>query len=402
MDDLASILLTDEPTAQEKLAALTAHLRRQQAVGQLASLIGGPAKGFGQTLTSGADQELAQAAQVPMERQRLALQRQQLASGEADAAQKATERGYQNAPGSAMSGAARALLSKFMPKQPVAPNASASELLGVLPLAEKAYGVDENARQRALARSMMAGKDAAAVGGYSEEAINALADQWAATGKAPAMGMGKAAVELRGRIADAMMKRHPGADLAQAGAGYGADTASLKKLQQSSDAVEAFEATATANLDRALSTAKGVIDVGSPWFNKPLRAVEAGLAGDPKLAAYQTARQVAANEVAKVLSGSMGNQALSDSARHEASALLDPNASLAQLEAAANVLKADMASRKTAFRQQLGEVRGRTGGGSNPPAAGAIPSTSGDVGFTPEKKKRLEELRAKRAAGTIQ
>lgn len=385
MDELVSMLAGDEPTAQEALAALSQKLRRQQAVGTLASLIGGPAKDFGASLTRQADQGLQQVAEAPGQRLRMALQRQQLA-GEQEQAARAKQ---------PVGRAMQVLLGKM------APVLTADVMQGMTEMgAEKilpavgAYSAKEDAaKSRALTARLAAGAEPANT--LTPEALDQLATQFAQTGTLPAMGFGKAAAAVRLKIANRAAELFQGNNLAQAKAGFGADAASLKKLQQSADAVEAFEATATANLDRALSTAKGVIDTGSPWFNKPARAVAAGLAGSPQLAAFQTARQVAANEVAKVLSGSMGNQALSDSARHEASALLDPDASLAQLEAAANILKQDMASRKTAFRNQLAEVRARTGGGGNTPAAPPITSTSGNVGeLTPEEQKELEALRA--------
>jgi hypothetical protein len=159
-------------------------------------------------------------------------------------------------------------------------------------------------------------------------------------------------------------------DLAGNKAGYGADTASLKKLQGQADAIDAFEKTALQNLDQFLNTAHSVVDTGSPLFNAPARRFMQSVAGDPKMAQFNAARQVAVQEISKVLGGSLGG-VVSDSARHEASGLLTPDASLAQIEAAAQILKQDMHNRKTAMQEQITAVRGRAGGhgGGTPPTA---------------------------------
>src|SRR5690349_5871970 len=118
MDELVSMLAGDEPTAQEALAALSQKLRRQQAVGTLASLIGGPAKDFGQTLTRQAEQGLQQVAEAPGQRLRMALGRQQLASGEADASARAAELARNTNPAGARATLGGQLLQRLGSKLP--------------------------------------------------------------------------------------------------------------------------------------------------------------------------------------------------------------------------------------------------------------------------------------------
>lgn len=384
--DLSALLSMDEPTAQEKAQALASALRRKQAVGTLASLIGGPAQGFGQTLTRQADTGLQALGELPGQRLQLALNKQRLAAGEADAEQKALERGYQSNPNGATAQTATALLSKFMPKNRLPQGTSAGEIMGLLPLAEKAYGVDENSRNRAAALAWKKQGGADVQNGLTPEALDMLAEQFATTGQLPALGMGKDAAAIRLKIASRAAEMHPTANLAANRAGFGADSTSLKKLQTQADAINAFERTALANLDTFLGEAKKVVDVGSPWFNKPARELAKGLAGSPNAAAFEASRQVAVQEISKVLSGQMGNAAVSDSARHEAAGLLSPDASLAQLTRAAEILKQDMLNRKAAMAAELSDVRGRVGGGGNAPAAAPIPSVSGKVRVTNGKE----------------
>ncbi len=167
---------------------------------------------------------------------------------------------------------------------------------------------------------------------------------------------------------DAIGKLAPGsAEALGAKAGVQADAASLKKLQTNYDSVTAFENTAGKNLDTFLKTAKDVVDTGSPFLNTPVRMVTSQMVGSEKMAAFNAARQTAVSEIGKVLSSAnAGSGVVSDSARHEVESLIGPNATLKQIYAAANILKQDMENRKTAYADQIGEIKGRMGNGSKP------------------------------------
>ena len=386
-----------DAATRQRMAAQAAALRRQQQFGTVASFTGDKVLApYGEQLLASAQRGAESLAETPGQRLRMALERQHVAAGEDEDVQ----RKLQADPSSAASQTARGLLSKFMPKAAVQPTASAKELLGVLPMAEKAYQVDENSRNRALQRAAMAQVGRAAQGALSGEALDMLAEQFATTGKLPAIGMGKDAAALRMRIASRAAELHPDADLAGAAAGYGADTGSLKKLQQQADAVDAFERTALANLDTFLGSARKVVDVGSPLFNAPFRKFSEAVAGNPRMSEFVTARQVAVQEIAKVLSGQMGNAAVSDSARHEAADLLKPDASLAQIEAAARILKQDMANRKAAMQAQLGEIRARTSGGrGGGPKTTEAPPVASPTPAGPERRTIGGKTYEKRADG---
>jgi hypothetical protein len=373
-----------DAATRRRLLAQAAALRGQEQLGTVASFTGDKVLApYGQQLVANARQGAEQLGEMPGQRLRMALQRQQLATGQAEEDAKAAARQLKTNPASAESQTARALLAKFMPQMKVSPTATAQELEPVLGLGEKGYQVDENARNRALQRQAMQNQQNALLGTMGDDTLNALADKFAAGGGLPQLGLGKAGAGVRVAIMQRASERHPGLDLASAEAGYKADTGSLKALQAQADRVDAFEKTANANLDTALGAAKKVIDTGSPWFNRPLRAVQQGLAGSADLQRYITARQVAVQEVAKVLSGGTGSGVVSDSARGEVEQLLGPDASLAQIEAAAQVLKQDMANRKAAMQGQLGAIRSRTSGSkasaAAPEGSAAAPSSSPGV-----------------------
>jgi hypothetical protein len=258
----------------------------------------------------------------------------------------------------------------------------------MLPLIEKTSEAEQRSKDRALQRQAM--KSMSPENVLSPEALDQLATQFAQTGQLPAMGFGKDAAAVRLKIANRAAELFGGNDLAQAKASFGANAGALKQLQLQADRVDAFERTAIANLDQALSAATKVVDVGSPFFNAPLRTVQQRLAGSPDMQRYITARQVAVQEVAKVLSGALGNQSVSDSARHEVESLLGPDASLAQIKAAADVLKTDMGNRKAAMQAQIQEIRGRpSAGGAKAPASAAQAAAPTHYLISPDRKQRV-------------
>jgi hypothetical protein len=218
-----------------------------------------------------------------------------------------------------------------------------------------------------------------------QEALMAPDDEGTLDMKADAIHAGVPVSQIvrgRGNAADAQLRKiqarvaekYPGFNWAQALSGYRADSGSLTSLQKNRDAVVAFENTAGKNLDQFLNAAKNVVDTGSPLLNTPVRLVTDKMAGNTNVTAFNTARQVALTEIAKVLTNpGLGGQ-LSDSARHEVEGLIGKDATLKQIYTAANILKTDMKNRRDSLDSQLGEIRGRIGGA--PPAAagpGAVP-----------------------------
>jgi hypothetical protein len=165
---------------------------------------------------------------------------------------------------------------------------------------------------KVLPLSVGAGRGVAA--GLTPEARDMLAQQGLVSGQLPRLP-GKAgaatSMQVANRMAELGGENTP--DLAGNKAGYGADTNSLKKLQGQADAIDAFEKTALQNLDQFLNTAHTVVDTGSPLFNAPARRFMQSVAGDPKMAQFNAARQVAVQEISKVLGGSLGG-VVSDSA----------------------------------------------------------------------------------------
>jgi hypothetical protein len=226
------------------------------------------------------------------------------------------------------------------------------------------HGEGELTRGNALQVALMRNRGGGDAGGLSEAALDQAADAVKSGAKISEVtrGQGKNATATATRIMNRVAEKYPDFKLASAQSDLKADSGSLNTLQKSRDQVAAFENTAGKNLDQFLATAKKVVDSGSPLINQPIRGLALKLSGNPDQAAFNTARQVAVTEIAKVLSNPGLSGQLSDSARHEVQDLIGPNATLAQIYSAAKILKADMKNRGDSMDSEIKAIKGRISG----------------------------------------
>lgn len=211
----------------------------------------------------------------------------------------------------------------------------------------------------------------------SPAGLDAAAVNYAKTATLPPMGMGKQGAAVRAKIINRAAEMFPGLDLASNKAGFAADQGALTQLQKQRDAIGAFEQTAGKNIDVFLKSAGKVVDTGSPMANTVARMVSGKMLGSPDQAAYDAARQVAINEIAKITSNPNLTGSLSDSARHEVDAFNPQSATLKQTVAVMRLLKQDMQNRTDAMDQQIQTIRGRIkggGGDTSAPAKQAAPA----------------------------
>lgn len=187
------------------------------------------------------------------------------------------------------------------------------------------------------------------------------------------LGMGKQGAKLRTEIMNRGAEMWKGLDLASARAAFRANQESLKKLQGQADAVTAFENTAAKNIDLFLEQAKKVADSGIPVLNTPIRWASGELLGSQNQAKYDAARQVAINEVAKVVSNPGLAGVLSDAARHEVEAFNPRNATLKQTIAVMDLLRQDMKNRSESYADMIADIQQRI---ANPPG---MPGSTGTV-----------------------
>jgi hypothetical protein len=191
------------------------------------------------------------------------------------------------------------------------------------------------------------------------EGLAAAATQYANTGQMPALGMGNATA--RAQIINEAAKMYPKLNPAANAAEYSANKNSLSATQKMRDAVVSFENTALKNWDQFERTVKPIVDSGSPILNIPLRAINQKGLGSPELLAFNAARQVAINEIAKVVSNPTMAGQLSDTARKEVEAFVPENATIAQIFAVGKILKTDMANRKQSLDDIIADQKGRLG-----------------------------------------
>lgn len=215
-----------------------------------------------------------------------------------------------------------------------------------------------------LQNSTGAGKapaDVAKQFGMTQAAFDQTAEKYYQTGTMPPIGRGTSGPAFQKALMNRTNELHPGESLAENSGEFKANQKSLQELQPKLDQVNAFENTAVKNLDLFTGLAQKAIDSGLPIANAPLRAA-AGLLGGQDQAAFNAARQVAVNEIAKVTSSPGLSGQLSDSARHEVEAFIPANATVGQIMHVASVLKQDMENRRTSYQEQIGDIKGRMGG----------------------------------------
>lgn len=221
----------------------------------------------------------------------------------------------------------------------------------------------------AAGRAETARHNKASEGSLTPEALTMAADQYAESGVMPALGR---TAGMRSQIMNEAARTHPTLDVATNAAAFKANQASLAGLQKNYDSVHAFESTANKNLDLFLEQAGKVVDSGSPWINRPLRTISKGMLGSADQVAYETARQVAVNEIAKVTSSPGLSGQLTDSARNEISSFNPNDATLQQTYRVAKVLRQEMQNRDDSYQEQIADIRKRIGGASPAPAAGNV------------------------------
>lgn len=197
------------------------------------------------------------------------------------------------------------------------------------------------------------------------EAVQFWAQAAAAGIPLPSMGMGASGAKARQDIINAAPEAAGGASLAEGRATQRADSGSLANMQRMRDAVVSFEKTANANLDLMLNAAKPLVDAKSPLINKPLRSIDSRVLGSPEVAAFEAARRVAINEIAKITSNPTLSGQLSDSARHEVESFIPADATIGQIYRVAQMLRQDMANRHKYLDSGIQDIRTRMGGRGN-------------------------------------
>jgi hypothetical protein len=189
------------------------------------------------------------------------------------------------------------------------------------------------------------------------------AQSFIATGQFPPTGRGADPTSLAVRSAInakvGAIAAESGMDLPELRAFYKANQASLTANVKMQDAVQGFMATADKNADLLQKTLDKIPDLGSPALNKPLRSLDKNLLGDPNMSKFATYLQSVQNEYGRIISQPNLAGQLTDSARHEAEALIDPKATVPQIIASIQALKAEGDNRLLSVGEQVKRIQQR-------------------------------------------
>lgn len=209
-------------------------------------------------------------------------------------------------------------------------------------------------------------------GGLSQDGLDLAAQQYRMTQTLPPLGMGSAAAGLRMKVINraAELAKAEGNDAEATvldAAGYKANSQALNQLAKQRTMVGSFEKTFHKNIDVMEKLLPKVGQGGMPVANRWINAGRRAVAGDPDVAAFNTALQTVQAEYAKIMSGSMGNTPISDSARHHAEELINSAQTPQQLAAVIKVLRQDAQNRMSGFEEEGAQLR-KTMSGDKPKA----------------------------------
>ena len=199
-------------------------------------------------------------------------------------------------------------------------------------------------------------------GGLSQEALDLAAQKYLQTGQMTTLGYGKSAATQRAAILNraAELERQNGgnsADLPTQQAAFHASSQALGQLEKQKNMAMAFEGTTVRNLDIVQNMSNKVDRTGSPILNKYALYLKGQVAGDADTQLLKNSVISAANEYAKVISGSTGSAAATDASRREAEELLNASFSKGTTTKVIAQMKQEMENRRKGFDDQLGQLR---------------------------------------------
>ena len=215
---------------------------------------------------------------------------------------------------------------------------------------ETTYGYDANGKQIVLGVKNLDKPEPLedSTNSFTPAAIDNAAARYNIDGTLPPMGMGKGGSAARSQIlnrAAELAGDTSGTDQRVNQLTTKASASTLLQLKKTKTMIKAFEEMANKNADIALEMSAKVDRSGTPVVNRWFLAANNKIAGDVDTATFNTAVNVFANEYAKIMSGSMGNTPVSDSARKEAHEILNTAQTPAQLRANIKLLQREMKNR---------------------------------------------------------
>lgn len=240
-------------------------------------------------------------------------------------------------------------------------------------------------------------------GSLSTDAVEQAAERYLTNGTLPPFGMGKTGTANRDKVLNkaAEMEKasgRTGAEAVTAWAGVKADAASLADLTKRRGNIKAFEDTAVANADLALSLApKGAARLNVPVLDRWVQSGRKAVLGDPAVTQFDVALGTFLDEYAKIVSGATGGTGSTDASRREAYDRLSKFATQGQLRAGISTMKTEMGNRTIALDQEIAATKARISGKPAPaaPHAAAIAPLKGSTPAQEQARAKFQNSGAK-------
>jgi hypothetical protein len=207
------------------------------------------------------------------------------------------------------------------------------------------------------------------------------------TGAFPPLGRGSAGQAQAQRTAiinkEGAIAADAGMSVPQLREAFKSNAASLTAMTKQQDAVQSFMEAADKNADLLKPLLDKLPDTGSPMFNQPLRSFETRVAGNPNMAPIAAYLKSAQNNYGRIISDPNLRSQMTDSSRAEATALLNPDATVTQLLGSLQALHAEGSNRLLSIGDQIKRITGRMaapGSGTTvAPPTGRYNPTTGKV-----------------------
>jgi len=207
-----------------------------------------------------------------------------------------------------------------------------------------------------------------------------VAEELVRAGKSLPGGWGKSGQSRGNAILNEMAKNEEGGAgsgaVASGQAEFKAGEASLKQLTTRSNAIEQ----SSKKIDKDIVTLKKFLDSGTAGgvrlTNEPINKIREKFSS-PELGQLMIAAQIVGTEYERMINGGLLSIAqLHEGAREDAKRLINADMTPTEMKARLGVMLQEIENQKSAFKEQIGEVRGGLGKRGAPAAAPAARQTA--------------------------
>jgi hypothetical protein len=192
----------------------------------------------------------------------------------------------------------------------------------------------------------------------SGDAIDMMARSMMAGGSPPR----SAALQVKAYERMAQIAKESGMDAEAAIATKNAAKANsmaLNAVTKQYETLKPFADMAEKNADVLEKAMKGVNDLGVQFLNTPVRAIAKQFGGE-KTSAFTAAILPVQADFARILNSPTGAGVLSDHARKEMQAAVQPGATVGQIKAAMDVFRTDARNRREAYNAEIKSLKERS------------------------------------------